>query len=78
MSEKYVSAILHWRRYAGAADTWPRATVATMLFACRRWSELHGADADGDTSQKVLAIKEELEAWIAHRNNAAYASLKPG
>lgn len=66
MSEKYAPAILHWRQYAGPSETWPSATVSTMLFACERW--MKAATQDQATREQVLAIKAELDAWVADRD----------
>lgn len=70
MSEKYVSAILHWRQYAGPADTWSGAAVSTILFGCNRWMEMNSSAADEATREQVLAIKDELEAWVVERRRA--------
>lgn len=70
MSEKYAPAILRWRQYAGHVDTWPSATVSTMLFGCQRWVELHSLSADEATREQVLSVKTELEVWVAQRSAA--------
>lgn len=70
MSEKYASAILRWRQYAGPADTWSRAAVSTILFGCQRWIEKTGPTSDQDTREQVLTVKDELEAWVAERAEA--------
>ena len=67
MSERYASAVLRWRQYAGPADTWSSAAVSTILFGCERWIEKNGSTADQATREQVLTIKEELEAWVAER-----------
>jgi hypothetical protein len=74
MSEKYASAILHWRQYAGSADTWSSAAVSTILFGCERWIEKNGPNADQVTRERVVTIKDELEAWLAERGAEARPS----
>lgn len=71
MSEKYASAILRWRQYAGPADTWPSAAVSTILFGCQRWLEKNGTTAAQATREQVLTIQDELEAWLAERGGKA-------
>ena len=71
MSEKYASAILRWRQYAGSADTWSRAAVSTILFGCQRWMEKNGPTADHVTREQILTIQSELEAWLAERGGKA-------
>lgn len=68
MSEKYLSAILRWRQYAGPVDTWNTAAVSTILFGCQRWIEIEGSTADQATREQVLAIQSELEAWTGEWN----------
>lgn len=66
MSEKYASAILRWRQYAGPSQTWSSATVSTMQFAYERWMETNAKDEG--TREQLLAIKAELDAYVADRN----------
>lgn len=72
MSEKYASAILRWRQYAGPANTWSSAAVSTILFGCERWTERNGSTADQVTREQVLTIQAELEAWLAERRAESF------